>query len=116
MSVPPALPSSKMQRCGVIHKRTGRCEACLAISRQVARRRESLDDLRRWILDRDGHRCQVCGDPGDTVDHRVPIQSGGRNDPDNLWTLCLACNSSKGTKDYDEWIAQRRAKGLPCPG
>jgi 5-methylcytosine-specific restriction protein A len=32
-----------------------------------------------------------------TVDHKVPKARGGTDDPDNLWALCRACNSTKGS-------------------
>lgn len=32
------------------------------------------------------------------IDHRIPVDLGGSNDPSNLRTLCKACNSSKGAR------------------
>jgi hypothetical protein len=58
--------------------------------------------LRYLILQRDNHRCQLCGrspstDP-DTIleiDHIHPVAKGGTDDPKNLRTLCRPCNRGK---------------------
>ncbi len=42
-----------------------------------------------------------------TVDHIVPRSKGGTDHPENLWLLCGACNSSKGTKSQAEFIRDR---------
>ena len=49
------------------------------------------------ILNRDGHRCVMCGRPcphprHHHVDHRVPRAQGGTDDPGNLRTVCEAYN------------------------
>ena len=49
------------------------------------------DDIRRNILQRDNHRCQVAGCPSLLrlhVHHKVALQKGGSNEPNNLITLC----------------------------
>jgi 5-methylcytosine-specific restriction endonuclease McrA len=38
-----------------------------------------------------------------TVDHVVPLDRGGRNDPSNLVIACSACNSSKRNRLPHEW-------------
>jgi 5-methylcytosine-specific restriction enzyme A len=58
------------------------------------------------IYERDDYTCQgPCGrrlppeHPGHlelTLDHRVPISKGGRNNDDNLQTMCRDCNEAKG--------------------
>lgn len=45
------------------------------------------------------------------VDHTVPVSRGGSNHILNLIPLCVACNSSKGTKTWEEWHEHR--KGWP---
>lgn len=70
-----------------------------------ARRREPLS-MRVRVHMRDGWRCCACaratrqsGGPPEqvaTLDHRIPISRGGRSSPDNLQTMCRACNSAKG--------------------
>jgi 5-methylcytosine-specific restriction endonuclease McrA len=48
-----------------------------------------------------GNKCLCCGSKEITIDHIVPIVSGGINDISNLQPLCGKCNSSKGTKIID---------------
>lgn len=61
--------------------------------------------LRRRVLERDGHRCVVCGvangepypDPPSakavmSIGHRVPQEFGGSDDIDNLQVECKRCN------------------------
>jgi 5-methylcytosine-specific restriction endonuclease McrA len=44
-------------------------------------------------------RCQYCGRSDDlTIDHIVPLASGGRNSLFNLQTLCRQCNQRKGSR------------------
>lgn len=58
--------------------------------------------LRYDIFTRDGYTCQYCGGrPPDStlqIDHRVPVVSGGDNDPMNLVTACVECNAGKKAK------------------
>lgn len=56
--------------------------------------------LRYSILQRDNSTCQRCGrTPKDGiklhVDHKLPVDLGGTNDPENLWTMCEECNGGK---------------------
>lgn len=58
------------------------------------------EKLRYQIIHRDLSTCQRCGrtiKDGITlqVDHKIPVDWGGTNDPDNLWTLCDLCNRGK---------------------
>lgn len=70
----------------------------------------------RWAtLERDGFTCQYCGraapDVQLQVDHRVPVVSGGSDDPSNLVTACYPCNQGK---EYSRWTTTMLAttKGL----
>ena len=47
--------------------------------------------LRRFILDRDGWRCQRCGRPGRPEVHHED-HNPANNDPANLRTLCKRCH------------------------
>jgi biotin operon repressor len=56
--------------------------------------------LRYAILQRDNSTCQRCGrtvKDGITleIDHKIPVDWGGTNEINNLWTLCNICNGGK---------------------
>ena len=57
--------------------------------------------LRFSILKRDAFKCQLCGATAPEakleIDHRHPKSRGGKDNHENLWTLCFACNRGKGT-------------------
>ncbi len=46
-------------------------------------------------------RCQMCGQTIEqdgiklVVDHKIPRNWGGSNDPENLWAICETCNGGK---------------------
>ena len=42
-----------------------------------------------------------------TVDHIVPRTHGGTDHLENLWLLCGACNSSKGTLSQEQFLRKR---------
>jgi 5-methylcytosine-specific restriction endonuclease McrA len=70
----------------------------------------SSKDLYR-VRNRDGHRCQSCGKGVNDgvklhVDHRVPLDWGGGNLDENLWTLCSDCNQAKKAFFSDGFDAQ----------
>ena len=46
-----------------------------------------------------------------TMDHIVPQKKGGTDHVENLWLLCGACNSSKGTKSQAEFLKERVKRG-----
>lgn len=56
--------------------------------------------LRYAVLHRDNSKCQRCGKTIDDgiklhVDHKIPVDMGGKTVIDNLWTLCNECNLGK---------------------
>ena len=57
--------------------------------------------LRFEILRRDNHTCRYCGasapDVKLVVDHVLPDALGGRDEPENLVTACVPCNSGKSS-------------------
>ena len=52
--------------------------------------------LLRFVVNRDGGKCVICGASDDlVVDHIVSIRNGGSNHPTNLRLLCCSCNARK---------------------
>ena len=54
--------------------------------------------MKNEILMRDGYTCQNCSTTTGPfhIDHIRPYSKGGWQDPSNLQTLCVPCNTSKG--------------------
>lgn len=69
-------------------------------------------DVRVDVLERDGFRCQGCGDevtlrryedgPTGHVHHQTPLSRSGTDDPSNLITLCPTCH----TKQHDSGVGE----------
>ena len=64
-----------------------------------------------------GEQDGTCGGCGEhfrkrnmTVDHIVPHAHGGTDNVGNLWLLCGACNSSKGTRSQQQFLKERMRK------
>jgi hypothetical protein len=66
--------------------------------------------LRARLFERDAWRCCYCGEvvtpDTATLDHRLPVSKGGGDDPENLATACLMCNSIKSGRTYEEAAPQ----------
>jgi len=53
-------------------------------------------EVREYVFQRDHHQCKSCGQTTKlSIDHIIPLASGGSNDISNLQTLCSSCNSHK---------------------
>lgn len=79
-------------------------------------RAENWDEIKKFIYNRDGYKCQVCGcsclgkkkaeSTGATqkiiqCHHIKPFKDGGSNDPSNLVTLCLSCHRAIHNKKLE---------------
>jgi 5-methylcytosine-specific restriction endonuclease McrA len=53
---------------------------------------------RRAVFGRDGHRCQYCGGPAESLDHVLPRSRGGDHSWENVVACCRPCNISKGDR------------------
>lgn len=74
-------------------------------------------DIEAMIIAQKG-LCYYCGTLLDRfdIDHKIPLirrDLGSTNWPENLCCSCARCNNQKRTKTADEYIAYRRARGLP---
>ena len=50
--------------------------------------------------------CTYCGEtPAGTIDHRTPQLFNGEDEPYNLVASCASCNSSKGTRNKDNFTS-----------
>ncbi len=69
--------------------------------------------LRRQVMARDGHHCQVPGCANTRfleVHHVVPRAKGGSNSPENLVTLCSACHRHIHRHQVQIWQAGHLTK------
>ncbi|WP_078428372.1 HNH endonuclease [Alkalihalobacterium alkalinitrilicum] len=65
------------------------------------------DKLRYAVLQRDNSTCQRCGRGVKDgiklhIDHKTPVDMGGKSSLENLWTLCEQCNLGKKNLFSDE--------------
>ena len=89
-------------RCGALNSPFDGCDC-----RSAEAERRSIYDDPRWreftrpiVIERDGGRCVLCGEPGNTVDHKLSIltllQIGADPfDPNECQLLCSSCSGQK---------------------
>jgi ATP adenylyltransferase len=69
--------------------------------------------LRFEVLKKASFHCELCGISADQkaleVDHIVPRNHGGTDDPDNLQALCFSCNAMKRDRDSTDFRAVRES-------
>lgn len=69
--------------------------------------------LRRFVLNRDGFRCHVCGqifDEAELVnDHVVPLSEGGADHVSNMAPCCIDCHTKKTEAEASRGRARREA-------
>ncbi len=62
--------------------------------------------LDKYIWDRDTPSCVYCGEPGQEVDHVIPISKGGLTVKGNLVLACRICNQRKRATITVEWLTR----------
>lgn len=72
---------------------------------------------KRWaIYHRDGFRCVYCAKAPEneplTLDHLVARENCGTNEPSNLVTCCVSCNTSKKDLTFRRWLKLLRERGV----
>lgn len=66
------------------------------------------EEVRKHLVGVYGDACLYCGKPEyESIDHFVPLSRGGLHNLENLRPSCAKCNSSKGSKLFEEWNAIR---------
>ena len=60
--------------------------------------RRTAPVTRRAVFGRDGHRCQYCGGPAESLDHVMPRSRGGDHSWENVVACCRPCNIRKGDR------------------
>lgn len=79
-------------------------------ARLAARRAMPLDGVaRKYMAILLGDRCSYCGAPASSIDHIVPVSSGGTNAWDNLTAACKSCNSKKHDRSLMTFVLELHA-------
>ncbi len=68
-------------------------------------------ELREYLLAKWDHACAYCGatEVPLNLDHIVPRARGGSNRVSNLACACIPCNTEKGARPVEEFLASRPA-------
>jgi 5-methylcytosine-specific restriction endonuclease McrA len=76
--------------------------------------RRAVPVTRRAVFGRDGHKCQYCGAPAESLDHVQPKSKGGDHTWENVVAWCRSCNVRKGARTPDDaGLRLRRPPGPP---
>jgi hypothetical protein len=71
----------------------------------------NVRENRLKVFERDAYRCRYCDrqltQSTATLDHFMPVSSGGGNTLDNLVTACLTCNSRKYKRPLVDFLAEQ---------
>jgi hypothetical protein len=69
-----------------------------------------LVQQRVWVAD--GMKCLYClrpmGQVQLTIDHFIPLEIGGTNEPSNYLSACRRCNKDKGCEAPEKFCARRK--------
>ncbi len=71
---------------------------------KTSKKKKIASNIRKAVFERDKYRCVNCGTHLNlSVDHILAESEGGTLNMNNLQTLCIDCNRSKGTKSMKDW-------------
>jgi hypothetical protein len=79
------------------------------VEEMLANRARGWLKHRAAVIERCGAKCWYCGraDVFLALDHVLARSRGGADNPENLVPACKPCNSSKGAKLVEDWMAAR---------
>lgn len=96
--------NAKCSECGEIFVKSTPNHKTCSEECSNARAERKLKTEAFIILERDGFRCQYCGESAQedgvklVLDHIYPYSKKGKHTAGNLITACVACNTAKGAK------------------
>ena len=100
----------------------GLTSRCLRVEDQMARKDydHQWQQVRKVILERDGHTCQIrfdgCLGHATDVDHIMPLAEGGaRLDSRNLRAACKPCNNARNKGRSRQLVAAIDRQTQPAP-
>lgn len=83
------------------------CKEVPAIQ-DIVKRKTYSEDVRKLIYHQSKGRCKICGKPvvfeEMTLDHIIPLSSGGKEDVSNLQCTHMECNQAKGYLSRDQFL------------
>lgn len=90
----------------------------LRMNKEGALRTRERRRWRHWHTFIQGFCCFYCDGPitleTSTLDHFVPLASGGMDHRDNSVAACKSCNEDKGNRHGDDFLAILRLKEMPA--
>lgn len=73
--------------------------------------RQIAYDVQWQVYRRASFRCEYCHNERPlSIDHKIPVELGGTDEPSNLAACCRPCNKDKANMPWEEWreIVYRR--------
>lgn len=68
-------------------------------------------DVQQKVFARDGFKCMYChrmmGEVTLSIDHFMPLELGGANDPSNFLAVCKKQNKDKGNMHPKDWCSKK---------
>lgn len=114
--VPRAIRQLRQEGWRIEIRGDGYCQLLNSEKGPAKGQRKSLTERQRYeVLARDSFRCKACGRGASDgvkleVDHIIPVDWGGANEPSNWETLCEECN--RGKKAWTESAPEETLKNI----